>query len=483
MPSIAEQIAEQREPQEAADPADADALGDETVARKRRRRPKEAKDAEPPEALGPPEKRLRLRPGVPVLSKYKGKKVSRREAFGDDDGDDGAAADAPKRGSDKEEDSAAESQEGEGLSSAAAGGFSIPQGLEAEYDRLMKQTSKDLEVMRKPTESEVSKRTDDAKALKRQLEAWNSLVEFRIHLEGPLSLGHRLPVGGISAAFREAESSASSEGDTVTQELRGLLGELQALQGRLLGPRPLREELLKAPATTKDLTAMPADQGEAAAWAMLDGRLEEVLGWCLETADDWKEKTRIDARRSFKVLDQSLRMQMQAVAEADAVKLRKRCTPPAGKHKVFGIVPSSSAAGEAQSSEPDTGEAGIFDDRDFYVQLLKEVLASGGSGKAGLGEDAKQLQAELQGRRATKKKARANVERRASKGRKIRFVPVVKLQNFMAPRPRLGGGAGDAAGDESRLLSAGGEQGRAPALLREGAVEALLRSMFAPVAS
>ncbi|CAK8994656.1 Hypothetical protein SCF082_LOCUS4024, partial [Durusdinium trenchii] len=47
-----------------------------------------------------------------------------------------------------------------------------------------------------------------------------------------------------------------------------------------------------------------------------------------------------------------------------------------------------------------------------------------------------QLLAELQGRRAQKRKAQQEVERRASKGRKIRYRPIEKLQNFMAARPR-----------------------------------------------
>lgn len=41
------------------------------------------------------------------------------------------------------------------------------------------------------------------------------------------------------------------------------------------------------------------------------------------------------------------------------------------------------------------------------------------------------------GRRASKRKAKEEVERRASKGRKIRFRPIEKLQNFMAGRPKI----------------------------------------------
>jgi len=81
---------------------------------------------------------------------------------------------------------------------------------------------------------------------------------------------------------------------------------------------------------------------------------------------------------------------------------------------------------------------------------------------------------ELQGRRAAKKKIRADVERRASKGRKIRYVPIEKLQNFMAPRPR-GSTSSFALGGPG--LSA--EEQRPAFLQFDGAVDALMRSLFA----
>merc|ERR1711865_672796 len=102
-------------------------------------------------------------------------------------------------------------------------------------------------------------------------------------------------------------------------------------------------------------------------------------------------------------------------------------------------------------------------DRDFYVQLLREVLQSGN--QAGT-EESRELKMELQGRRASKKRNRAEVERRASKGRKIRYVPIEKLQNFVASRPRSDRSADDV-----------------DPLMGEHAVDALLRSLFSSARS
>merc|ERR1712061_259325 len=85
-----------------------------------------------------------------------------------------------------------------------------------------------------------------------------------------------------------------------------------------------------------NLVPREAGHKEGDAWSAIEARLDPVLDWSLTVADEWKEKSRLDDRRSFKVLDQPLRLQMQTVAEADPAKLRKRCTPPPGRHSVIG---------------------------------------------------------------------------------------------------------------------------------------------------
>jgi protein AATF/BFR2 len=66
----------------------------------------------------------------------------------------------------------------------------------------------------------------------------------------------------------------------------------------------------------------------------------------------------------------------------------------------------------------------LYDDADFYEQSLKEFLESrgGGGGAAGLAAHA-----------ARPKKRRKAVDRRASKGRKLRYHVQQPLVNFVAP--------------------------------------------------
>ncbi|KAF2966787.1 hypothetical protein GQX73_g6772 [Xylaria multiplex] len=76
----------------------------------------------------------------------------------------------------------------------------------------------------------------------------------------------------------------------------------------------------------------------------------------------------------------------------------------------------------------------IYDDADFYQLLLKELVDQRSGDGSGIGLQAATV------RYATVKEAKAkrHVDTKASKGRKMRFAPIPKLQNFMAPEDRRG---------------------------------------------
>jgi protein AATF/BFR2 len=75
----------------------------------------------------------------------------------------------------------------------------------------------------------------------------------------------------------------------------------------------------------------------------------------------------------------------------------------------------------------------IYDDRAFYSLLLKAYITSGSTGAGMRADDLAQLR--------KYRKHKTDVDRRASKGRKLRYTVHKKLQNFMfpheAPEPTL----------------------------------------------
>eukprot|EP00440_Ansanella_granifera_P004431 gb/GFBE01004803.1/.p1 GENE.gb/GFBE01004803.1/~~gb/GFBE01004803.1/.p1 ORF type:complete len:471 (+),score=136.89 gb/GFBE01004803.1/:1-1413(+) len=459
--SLAERMAKSFMPEESFDPADIDTLGDDTVAGKKRFSAVDSQST----VLKTEKGRLRLRAQVPELQAYSGKAVSRQAVFGEEKSEDKSTSRIQQLSASPFEDDEGDVSDED---AQAAAGFSISSNMEQEYERMMKASKQELEIMRQPSAEDLAKREGEAKALKNQLEMWGSLVELRIHLEGALGIGHRLPAGATGRAFRTADKAIASEVDLAATDARKLTASLLSLQEEMSSQHDILHRALGG----LDGANGGQRNEESSAWSVVDERLQPVLDWALGVADEWKERTRLDARRGFKVLDQALRLQMQAVAETEPAKLRKRCTPPAGKHKVFGVSaasPEAAADSKEPQAEEDEAAEEIFDDRDFYVQLLREVLSSSSSGAlAAGGDDEKELRAELQGRRASKRKARAEVERRASKGRKIRYRPIEKLQNFMASRPR------------GAFASANAELGLEEVEpLNDTACEALLSSLFA----
>ncbi|CAK9062860.1 Peroxisomal biogenesis factor 6, partial [Durusdinium trenchii] len=213
----------------------------------------------------------------PVAKGYEGKKVSREKLFVEEDaGDDGNYELLKEKFGDLEDDPA-----------LPENGFSISENVEEEYEKLMRSTQEELSVMRQPSAEDVAQKQADAQDLKAQIETWAALVEARIHLEPSLGLGHRLPTPSTAGLFRSASSPVAEEAEAVAGEVRQLLAKWMALQEKM------------APC------AFPKLEGKAVSlepdtWKMLDARLQSVLDWALQVADEWKESTRLDARRSFK---------------------------------------------------------------------------------------------------------------------------------------------------------------------------------------
>jgi hypothetical protein len=128
--------------------------------------------------------------------------------------------------------------------------------------------------------------------------------------------------------------------------------------------------------------------------------------------------------------------------EAERTRAAKRARRESAAVSDFDAAElSANGGGDAEDEEQYDGA--IYDDNDYYQQLLAEIIAaassselgSGGVGGPAGGHDAAQLAKAAAAARKRGKRAGAGVvDRRASKGRKMRYVVHAKLANFMAPR-------------------------------------------------
>jgi protein AATF/BFR2 len=157
-------------------------------------------------------------------------------------------------------------------------------------------------------------------------------------------------------------------------------------------------DLLKSSAKRLRCGASPASIGRS--WDAVSKHNDAIMTYCLKISDSWHEQTKGPNRKNLKALDQSISSQMEYVMNDPDSRAVKRCR---------GLT------------------EGEYDDAPLYAALLKESVQKGASGD--------EFRAMKLASKFGKKPSAKEVDRRASKGRKIRYSMIDKLVNFMAPRP------------------------------------------------
>ncbi|KII85809.1 hypothetical protein PLICRDRAFT_44220 [Plicaturopsis crispa FD-325 SS-3] len=253
------------------------------------------------------------------------------------------------------------------------------------------------------------------KAVSRQLAIWDALLDARIRLQKSSTAANKLTQPSRFAATPEGRASL----DTLLSEALSLSDELFDLQEGLL----LANESIQPPARKKRKTSpSEADLFDATrAAAALESAFHPHL---VPTLQKWSAK--IQAVAPSVLLPSTRNAFSKAHAPKSAVQL---VDDALGDHaKLLKRTRTRRAA-----EDDDLEDVEVFDDTDFYQQLLRDVIDARGNGVGGA-DDWMLVQKQ---KKAQKKK---KVDTKASKGRKLRYEVHEKLQNFMVPVPVQHGG-------------------------------------------
>lgn len=162
------------------------------------------------------------------------------------------------------------------------------------------------------------------------------------------------------------------------------------------------------------------------------------------TLEKWSNKVQVAAgaklNKKFKAFDQNIMTQIENVL-ADQESLLKRTQLQRSEYKILGKV-NVTIEEKQEQEEIDSGkkpdrhlnnyDVEIFDDQDFYQQQLRELIES----RMVDTDDPLAIGMRWAARKQNEqKKKKKTVDRKASKGRQLRFNVHEKLQNFMAPIP------------------------------------------------
>ncbi|XP_029664912.1 protein AATF [Formica exsecta] len=407
-----------------------------------------------------------------VDKRYAGKKVSRKDIYSDeDDISDDESKSSGKDVKDEEMGSTSEQSEDESYSDEEADSQQESQDDESmsdtedqdDYDinnSLDKQRDSTIKTI---FETNVRAEVEKGNSIRNQLKFWENLLEMRIKLQKCLITSNQMPQYDIHKKLRSDTDLVTKTNETKTKLVLILDNMLQ-----------LRDLLLKQYPETKNLCAsskkrkadkdentntndsmdeeIPSDTEDA-----LENGRESSIDEDTEMAEEsvprkrlkyndyekvlqenhdsykeyrdsvikkWNDKTRI-ATGSSKNSGQTTLKQIE-FAMSDISKLRKKTQLKRSEYNIVGKSLSNEDSDGRRIQEYDPE---IYDDDDFYHQLLRDLIEYKSSDVT----DPVQLSKQWIQLQNMRRKMKMKIDTRATKGRKVRYNVHNKLVNFMAP--------------------------------------------------
>ncbi|XP_067293969.1 protein AATF isoform X2 [Pseudorasbora parva] len=327
------------------------------------------------------------------------------------------------------------------------------------------------------SKEKVDEEVEKGKAVKNQLALWDLMLERRIKMQKALVTANQLPQPQTFPEFKSRGGAEYAEAlKNSHKALKALQRSLLELQDLLLYQNPETRAISQG--KTWGANSNPKDDDEINSEEDMengdDGQEEEqeavrkgppkrkremaeypnfmakrfaaFLPYRDATLQKWYDKTRLTTGKSnkgFGAFDRNILTQVEQVL-MDKDRLVRRTQTRRSEYRVLGkpepITPDiDSSVTEGEAAElalkanvhlKDMDEE-IFDDDDFYHQLLRELIerktsATDPNDQVAMGKQWLAIQ-------KLRSKIKKKVDTKASKGRKIRFHIHSKLMNFMAP--------------------------------------------------
>lgn len=386
--------------------------------------------------------RVRSSVGLEGDERYRGKKGSRRKLdqdlkehegaelghmfdFGDDD--DEGEDDEESEGDEEEDDEHSEMEEEEddleerddgfkfdssGVDLSSFGGMSDNDSEEdsEEDDEDMQNTDEEKEANEEAIVTvPVSENDPFLKgcSVVGQLATWDRLLEQRILLQKMMTKVNRFP-STLNNFLDSDDKEHRMRVKKAEKTLTALLLKMIKLKSSL--ERKSAEEESNCPGPDSRVKELGSWLGESYKSAELARR---------ESLAHWGDRTQ-KLGTSWDSMQTSVLQQVDQIM-TNKVRLVNRTRVKRSEYKVLGD--------EDIQLETETHHPNIFDDSDFYHQLLRELIERKTSGATDAGNNGRQW-LQIQKLRSKLKK---KVDTKASKGRKIRYDVHSKLVNFMAP--------------------------------------------------
>ncbi|XP_070249843.1 protein AATF isoform X1 [Myotis yumanensis] len=337
----------------------------------------------------------------------------------------------------------------------------------SEEDRAEDRNSEDDGVVMTFSSVKVSEEVEKGRAVKNQIALWDQLLEGRIKLQKALLTTNQLPQPDVFPVFKDKGGPEfASALKNSHKALKALLRSLVDLQEELLfqypdtrylvdGTKPKAESEEEISSEDEELVEEKKKQKRAPPKRKLEmddypgfmaKRFADFTVYRNRTLQKWHDKTKLAAGKlgkGFGAFERSILTQIDHIL-MDKERLLRRTQTKRSIYQVLGkpepaaqpvpeslpgqpeILPQASANAHLKDLDEE-----IFDDDDFYHQLLRELIERKTSSldpndQVAMGRQWLAIQ-------KLRSKIHKKVDRKASKGRKLRFHVLSKLLSFMAP--------------------------------------------------
>ncbi|XP_077167876.1 protein AATF [Paroedura picta] len=337
------------------------------------------------------------------------------------------------------------------------------EGSEAEDEARGAGETKDDGTLLTFSEDKVAEEVEKGRAVKNQIALWDQLLEGRIKLQKALVTANQLPQPDTFAEFKKrggAEFATALKNNH--KALKALLRSLVDLQDELLyqysGTRHLVDGAPSAETeSAEEVPSGSEDEGKGVKRKrpperpltrnlgmdeypeFAARRFADFQAYRNSTLQKWHDRTKL--AKGFGAFERSILTQIDHIL-MDKERLLRRTQTKRSVYRVLGkpsrepeleALPGHVEAlplAAANAHLKDLDEE-IFDDDDFYHQLLRELIERKTSSldpndQVAMGRQWLAIQ-------KLRSKIRKKVDRKASKGRKIRYHVHSKLVSFMAP--------------------------------------------------
>ncbi|CAG8527309.1 9751_t:CDS:10 [Paraglomus brasilianum] len=257
------------------------------------------------------------------------------------------------------------------------------------------------------------------------------LANTRIRLQKALTITNTFPQHDVYPQFLNEETN--NEIKETQTELRALMDMLVDLQKDIYKKNGI-VEISKDTATSRK-RQHEDDNYLDYLWGDMQELYDKFNPFRQETIDKWNNKVQIAAglplNKKFKAINQSVNTQIEQILN-DKERLVKRTQLKRNDGKILGKEKQNEREDETivKGDNLPNYDKEIFDDTDFYQQLLRELIDS----RMVDTDDQSSLGLRWAALKQTKQKKK-QVDTKASKGRRLRYHVHEKLQNFMVPIP------------------------------------------------